>query len=524
MAYIFFNGYIYGQPEALAVLIEGRHISHIGSLTECRSLAKTDTAEIDLKGKALLPSFTDSHTHFVEYAKGRLFVQLNGIDSIQGIKDYLVSYRNALSWDAKWILGGGWDRNTIDHPEQLNKELLDEIFPDIPVALFSKDYHSKLCNSLALKIAGLDEKSKAPIGGKIEKRADGSLTGILYERAAELIDQYIIQPDDRQIIASIKESIKELYRYGLTSFHTLEYLPSVQLLLAAIEEGAKFHFTWHFQEGELDEVLKRGYKSYEADECFQVGGLKLFGDGSLGSGTAAMLKPFSDDEDNYGILRYTDSMLYELAKEAAINGFPITFHAIGDRAVRQYVRTIVKLKEEVKESRKLCYRLEHAQAIDREDIALLKQSGIVLSLQPVHLSFDIAMIKKKWANTQNNAFLQKTLIDEGIEFIFGSDAPIETINPFLGIYTAFTRKEGLNPNSEPFNEREKISIEEAINAYTIDAARASNKEDFTGKIAGGYSADLMVIEDYRKLTEDYWLDAESYLTMLAGEIVYNKLY
>ncbi|MFA7025789.1 MAG: amidohydrolase family protein [Candidatus Cloacimonadaceae bacterium] len=194
MTTIFYGGPIYGHPKAEAVLVANDSIFHVGTLSECENLATEPTEKINLQGKMLLPAFTDAHTHFVEYAKSQLLVSLLDCSSIPEIEDYLKDYRDKLSWQAKWILGGGWNRNALDQPMQLNKELLDRVFPDIPVALFSRDYHAKLCNSVALKIAGIDANTPEPEGGKFERRPDGSLSGVLFETAAELIDPFIIPP------------------------------------------------------------------------------------------------------------------------------------------------------------------------------------------------------------------------------------------------------------------------------------------------------------------------------------------
>lgn len=522
MTTIFYGGPIYGHPKAEAVLVANDSIFHVGTLSECENLATEPTEKINLQGKMLLPAFTDAHTHFVEYAKSQLLVSLLDCSSIPEIEDYLKDYRDKLSWQAKWILGGGWNRNALDQPMQLNKELLDRVFPDIPVALFSRDYHAKLCNSVALKIAGIDANTPEPEGGKFERRPDGSLSGVLFETAAELIDPFIIPPPQDQVIKSIQLAVKDIYKWGLIGFHLMEYQASKDLLLKAQAQGSKFRFCWHFQSQELDEMILEEARSYDGDEFFKVGGLKLFGDGSLGSRTGAMFDPYPGGADNFGILRYRDEELYRTMEKAAQAGFASTIHAIGDRCVRQVIDCTLKLNQNP-QYKGLFHRIEHVQSIRLSDIPDLKQSGLFASLQPVHIANDIPMIHKSWPHVAHQAYAFKSMLEAGVPYAFGSDAPIETMNPFHGIYSALQRRHKVSPDGEALNKAETISANQAIDGYSVGAARASCSGHIRGKIEKGYLADLIVIQDYRSLPDEYWITAESLLTMIGGEIVYQNL-
>lgn len=522
MTTIFYGGPIYGHPEHEALLVENDSIVHIGTLAECENLATRTPEKISLKGKMLLPAFTDAHTHFVEYAKSRLLVNLMPCSSISEIEDYLRKYRDNLSWDAKWILGGGWDRNVLEQPLQLNKDVLDKIFPDLPVALFSRDYHAKLCNSKALKLAGIDVDTPEPEGGKFERRPDGSLSGVLYEAATEMIDPYIISPPDSQIINSIALTVQNIYKWGLIGFHSMEYKASKDLLLKAQERGSKFRFCWHFLAADFDEMISGDARSYEGDEFYKVGGLKLFGDGALGSRTAAMFDPYPNEADNFGILRYRDEELLRLMEKAAKAGFASTIHAIGDRCVRQIIDCTLKLNENPL-YKDLFHRIEHVQSIRLSDIPLLKQSGLFASLQPVHIANDIPLIHKSWPHVSHQAYAFKSMFEAQVPYAFGSDAPIETMNPFHGIYSALQRRHKVSSDGEALNKDQAITASQAIDGYSIGAAMASCSGHIRGKIEKGYLADLIVLEDYRALPDEYWITAESLLTMIGGEIVYRNL-
>lgn len=520
MNYILYNANIHHNPKADAILVVNDSIFHIGSRTECQNLASNPTQEIDVRQKYILPAFTDAHTHFVELSKSRILVNLKECKSIADIEHELSQYRKKLSWDAEWILGGGWNRNVLDDPQHLNKHLLDKIFPDIPVALFSRDYHAKLLNSKALAIAGWDSQTKDPPGGQFERMPDGSLSGVLFETATEMIDKYTTAPPAQIIVNGIKDTVESIYELGLIGFHSMESHASASLLQEAQNQGALFRLCWHFQANELDMMIDSERKSYEGDENFKIGGLKLFGDGSLGSRTAAMFDTYPNDQSR-GILRYEDEELYHQMEKAAKAGLASTIHAIGDRCVRQIIDATLRLQKNSR-FKDLFHRIEHVQSIRLSDIADLKKSGLFASLQPVHIANDIPMIHKSWHHIEEEAYAFKSLIDAGVPYAFGSDAPIETINPFHGIYSALQRRLNVNPELESLNTAESISVEQAIEGYTSGAAAASGSEMIRGKIAKGYLADLIVVEDYRHLPDEYWIEARSLLTMIGGTIVHSS--
>jgi len=263
--------------------------------------------------------------------------------------------------------------------------------------------------------------------------------------------------------------------------------------------------------------LQEGIKSYEGNEFYKLGGLKLFGDGSLGSQTAAMFESYPQGEK--GILRYTDDELFSLVLSAAENGLSSTIHSIGNRCVKQVIDCFLRLKKTGIHNT-LFNRIEHIQAIRNEDIPLLKSSGLFASLQPVHIANDIPLINKYWSDIKEQTYSIKSLISTGIEYAFGSDAPIETINPFLGIYSAIERRQNNNPKNPQFRPEQSINPFEAIWGYTMGAAKSTKSEHKRGSIETGKLADLIVIEDFRQYPSTFWLTAKSELTMINGDIVY----
>lgn len=521
MDYIFTNGYVFNTLhqtlESKSLLVCGDRIGCIGSYEECKHTATKAFETIDLNQQLLLPAFTDAHTHFVEYAKGRILVDLSKCGSLETIESYLCNYRDSLNWDPAWILGGSWDKNRLAEPQQLNRHLLDRIFPHKPVALMSKDYHSMLLNSLALKLCGIDRSSPNPEGGLIERDSYGNATGILYETALDPVWPKLIQPSDKEVLKAIKAAVHELYRFGLIGFNSMESSASRDLLFQAQAEGSKFRLCWHFMLEDFEAAKKEYMHSYEGDEWFKPGGLKLFGDGSLGSQTAAMFEPFENGTS--GILRLSAEETLSLMQDAAEHGFATTIHAIGNRCVAQVIDCALKLKE-LSIQKGLRQRIEHVQSIRKEDILRLKQSGLIASVQPLHLANDVPMIEKHWSGIQDQVYSFGSMHKAGILLAFGSDAPIESLNPFLGIHSAVYRRSAFD--HKIFRAEEAISPLDAITAYSYGSALASGSENERGSLEKGKLADLIIIEDFRKQDTDFWQRAESQLTMLSGEIVYAK--
>jgi len=525
MNYIFTNGlYLNAATKSYqcgSVLTEQGIITHIGDLQSCKAAAKQAYETIDLSGRLLLPALVDCHTHFVELSKAKVLVNLTNHNSLDQIHSYLCAYREKPPVLSDWILGGGWDRNRLTNPDELNRHFLDAIFPDKPVALISKDYHSKLCNSLALKIAGVNAESSDPYGGRIERDDSGEPTGVLYETAGEMMDRFIVPISDEQIVSAIKSTVRQTWLYGMSGFHSMEGQHSRNLLLQA-NKGLPFRLCWHLQTHELDAAHSEGFSSYQGEGNYQVGGIKIFGDGSLGSQTAAMFSPYFGSDANTGILRYSDDELYQLMSEAAHKGFSSTIHAIGNRCVRQVLDAVDKLKSAMPNA-DLMHRIEHVQSIRHQDIALLKQSGMFASVQPLHLANDVPMIQAYWQDIQDQVYSFGSMLKAGIPLGFGSDAPIESINPFLGIYSAIERKPALDASAPTFRPDQTISTIDAILAYTLGAAMSSRSEHLRGSIAVGKQADMMILDDYRKQDSSFWLSAGSCLTMISGEIVHSSL-
>ncbi|HQB41332.1 MAG TPA: amidohydrolase family protein, partial [Candidatus Cloacimonadota bacterium] len=509
-------------------------IQAIGHFRDLKLNLQNSKNTINLQGKLLLPTFCDVHTHFFEMAKMSQYIDLSKATSVEEIRALLIEWRKELKNKPKWIRGWGWSINKYKDAALLNKTLLDTVFPDIPVTFDSFDLHTKWCNSLALKIAGINKDTKNPLGGEIAKDTNGEPNGILKELAWELINRVIPEYSFSEKKDLVKKSIQHAWAYGISGVHFMEGQDSFEINKSLVEEDTKFRFYWHFPSTAIDEMIelkkKNNFKLFPSkttDEAYgrflRIMGMKVFMDGSLGSKTAWMFDPYPGDNKllNYGRLSQNFEELYQLMLKAAKEGIPSTIHSIGDRCSHELIKCFIKLNHEVSEP--LNHRIEHLQALKQEDFALLKKSGVSCALQPVHMKEDIAYIQDVWKEAWAWAYPVKTLLDYQIPFAFSSDAPVETINPFQGIYSAIERKMYNDPKSPTWRQEERISVMQAIDAYTKCAAKISGVIDQLGTIKEGYTADLMVIDNFLEQDNTFWLTAKSHLTIVDGKIVYQDI-
>lgn len=526
MNYIFTNGRLLtcetqGELLKASLLVSNGRIRAIGSLNECQASASGSCEIIDLKGNILLPAFTDTHTHFTEYAKHHAQIDLLGCATIAGIRSRLEEYRQNHPDLPRWILGGGWDKNVLDEPGSLNRRLLDEFFPDVPTALCSKDYHSRWCNSAALKAAGITAASPDPAGGQIQKDSSGELSGILVETASEQLEQVIVPLSDAQTLDCLKRASRDIHKLGLVGVHSMEVPSGARVLEQFCLQSGLLRVCRHFYLEEFSTMRNSGLRTGSGNDWYRLGGLKLFADGSLGSQTGAIFGEYPHSQGNHGILRHSGDEIFELASQAAQSGFSCLVHAIGDRAVYTVIGALRRLKES-NLSAPYPFRIEHVQSIRPQDIPLLKECGAYCALQPVHLANDIDMIEDHWRDIRHEAYSFRSILDAGIPVGFGTDAPIETISPFAGIYSALERRKNLDPREPAWLPEQRIGVFEALHAYTLGAARASDSQNFCGSLAPGKAADLIVLEDFTALPPEYWLEASSLLTMLDGLVVWRQ--
>jgi len=460
---------------------------------------------IDLNGGTVLPGMTDSHIHLSSYADSLreidLFRCISEVDVITTLKEKKKKIKKG-----EWIIGRGWSQNDWIISSKPSKNSLDKAFPDNPVLINSKCGHIIWVNSLALKFTNIIKNTKFPEGGEIEfDTITKEPTGILKENAIYLIWNIIpiISDDEKKII--LLDAINQLLKNGITTIHIPDDIRTFSLLQELYREN-KLKIRIHFLPpySQLDNLINSKIKSSFGNEWIRMGGLKLFTDGSLGGRTAYMLESYEDDKKNFGICVTTEKELYEIVSKANKNGISTAIHAIGDRAVRETINVFVKMKKEgLTKNIFLPNRIEHFQCVHPDDLSKLKNAGIVASVQPIHLKYDINGIEKYWGKRGRYAYAFKSLKKAGCLLAFGSDGPVEDINPFIGIKSAVLRQDEKDYPAEGFYPEEKISLDEAIIAYTQNPAIVSGEENLKGTLEVGKLADFIIInKDIFKLNPD----------------------
>ena len=506
---------------AEAVLIYENKLEKIGSkkdiLTFLNENNIQDYEEIDLQGKVLLPGMIDTHTHFFELAKTKIAVDLSPAKSLDDVKKILMKFKMTMPKNLEWVGGSGWNKNIYPSLQGFDKYFLDEVFPDIPVSLESKDFHSKWCNSLALAKAGITKDTLDPIGGIIGRFENGEPNGFTHEKAWELIDKVVPPYPLELALKAINLTIQDCYAIGLTGVHVMETEDKFDYYQQVIESGTKFRFCWHFPNAILDKMIAKEITSYSGTESLKIGGQKIFMDGALGSQTALMYEAYKGT-DNYGTSIYSEDELEAMITKGAKHKISSSIHAIGDKCCHQVISAIAKCR---KIDTTLRHRIEHLQCVRPSDYQAIRDNNIYIALQPIHLRYDIDSIQKYTPSAANYTYSFKDLLDNRISCGFGSDAPVEIINPFQGIYSAIMRKSMNDPTKPSWRPDQKITTLEAIKAYTVWAAKASASEHIRGQIVEGYLADLILIDDFSKSTPEFWLSAKSLLTIIDGEIVYK---
>lgn len=418
---------------------------------------------IDLGGRTVIPGLIDHHIHFTAYAASRARVNLDGARSIEEAVAR-VAARVQTAKPGEWIHGLGWNHLDWRVPEFPTKFPLDAIAPENPVVLDRKDGHSVWVNSAALRAANITRDTPDPDGGKIERDANDEPTGLLRENAIQLLGGNIGFEAGSLAEADLLNAIRFAHKLGLVGIHNVEGADSLQLFqrLRAQDQLA-FRVTHTLPTGNLERAIEIGLRGDFGDEWLKIGGVKIFADGSLGSQTAWMLEPFEGHPNNCGIPTHDIKEIEKLARTAAQAGMMVCTHAIGDRANREVLNVYEKLRGEGFTN---SLRIEHAQHLHRDDVSRFATLNVIASMQPIHCTSDYQMTDALLGARGRYTYAFKSLLDVGAHVVFGSDCPVETLDPWVGIHAAVTRERA---NGEPrggWYPQEKLSVAEAVRAYT----------------------------------------------------------
>jgi predicted amidohydrolase YtcJ len=471
---------------------------------------------IDLKGRTVLPGFCDAHAHFYYWARTLDDVQLDGVASLRGCLSQLKKRVRATS-PGTWMLGRGYNKNLWSPPDFPSKADLDLIAPLHPVAVFSKDEHSMWVNSAALMQAGITRDTPDPSGGVIKRDALGEPTGILLETAYELVTGAIPPPDPSKSSDLLTHGAGLLHRLGVTSMHDMGTLDAWHAFNTW--EEPSLDLVHYFRVEFADFVEKEKLKSGMGTPLLRVGGLKMFMDGALGSQTAYMWEPYEGGTGGTGVSRINPKELLAYLDFAAKHKLACAIHAIGDRANSDVIDAA-----QLHKARDVRHRIEHAQIVRPDDVPALAASGWTASMQPSHLVSDRDMALRNWGEPRSRyAYPIGEMLEAKVPLAFGSDVPIEPVDPLFGIYAACQR---MKPGDKrgPWESAQCIDRYAAVWAFTAGGARATGQEAHVGTLAPGMRANLVILDrDLLEVPDDELADIRVVATIHAGKPVFVDL-
>lgn len=532
---ILYNGKMHTQdanyPQATAIAIRGGRFLAVGGDDEIRALADRNTHEIDLGGRLALPGMTDAHFHFRGWALGLHRLGLADTTSLADLQERLAR-RVGETPSGEWIQGQGWNETRWPDPRMPTRHDLDEVAPDHPAILWRSDLHLAVVNSEALQEAGIASDTSDPAQGVIDRDESGEPTGILREKAIDLVKNVIPPPTEDETVEAMQEGFGLLHRLGLTGVHDHRIMGgedgppafhAYQRLQGAGELPLRL---WMGIPGErLEEAIVLGLRTGFGDDYLRVGHVKLFADGGQGARTAWMLEPY-EDTGECGMPLTPMEEISEAVRKADGAGLAVAVHAIGDRANRELITVFENLTHHV--SRFTLYaphRIEHLQVIRPDDVERLARLNVVASVQPIHATDDIPMVEQSIGARGRFAYPFRDMLDAGVTLAMGSDSPVANPNPLWGIHAAVTRRtrDGTPPGG--WYPQQRLTMAEAVWGFTMGPALASGREKELGSITPGKLADLIVLDrDIFALEKTAPMEiaqARVAMTVFDGRVVYE---
>lgn len=531
---LLFNGRIHtlssqaGPVEAIAI----RHGAVVGNGTraDLEGLVNASTQLEDLAGRAVLPGFVDAHLHWSGTAKALFAVKLDDVRTRdEAVARVAARVRTASA--GEWIEGYGWSHAEWQGDTRFPTAAdLDGISPDNPVALRARSGHALWANSAAMRLAGITSENSDPVGSEIMRGADGQPTGILLEWAAmTLVTRCIPVQTTDALIAKMRAAQQHALSLGLTGFHDYDWRDSfvaLQLMRAAGELDLRVLKQINLEY--LDSMLDLGLRPGFGDDWLRIGSVKLFADGALGPRTASMIEPYESEPGNRGIVVIDREQCTKAISRATAAGVPSTVHAIGDRAVRDVLDAFAAARAQEAASgispRERRHRIEHVQLIHPDDIDRLAELSLIASMQPIHTTSDMDFAVRYWGDRCAYAYNARAQIDRGVTVAFGSDSPIDDLNPIAGIHAAVTRRRADGaPGPDGWYPEARLTVAEAARAYTFGPAYAAHLEARSGGLFPGAFADLVVLDrDLFSIPADELRETRVLGTMVGGEWKYRQ--
>lgn len=512
---------------AQAIAVRDGRIQHVGSSQDILKLAGPETTVVDLDGKTVVPGLIDAHGHLLGLGQSLQTLNLVGTESFDAIVT-MVSDSVSTASKGEWITGRGWDQNDWPDTDMPTHDTLSACSPDNPVMLTRIDGHALLANSAALTIGGIDRDTPDPPGGKILRDANGDATGVLIDTAQSLVGKHIPAPTDEQNREAVRLAIRDCLSLGLTGVHDAGISAGLlKTYQAMIDDGAFDLRVYAMLRGgnvlTLRNAFERGPLINYGNGRLTVRCIKVVGDGALGSRGAALLEPYSDDPDNLGLLIVDEERMTTLTEAALRAGFQIATHAIGDRTNHITLNAFENAMKAVPEARDPRLRIEHAQIIALEDIPRFAALGIIPSMQSTHATSDLPWAPKRLgADRIRGAYAWRKLMETGVRIANGSDFPVENANPLWGIYAAITRQDHQGHPKDAWQPDQRMTRQDALRSFTIDAAYAAFEEGSKGSIEAGKYADFVVLDrDIMTVPPAEILTTKVVMTVLDGKSVYQ---
>jgi predicted amidohydrolase YtcJ len=535
---ILIHGNIYTQDPAClraeAVAIDGDRILAVGNVDEIKPLARRGTEIVDLGGRPVLPGMTDSHVHFLTWAMMRQGLCLSEAASMKEVLGQVARRVHTIP-PGRWITGWGLDESRWPETRLPARSDLDGVAPAHPVLLRRKDGHLAVVNTCALKIAQVNENTPNPEGGVIDRDGSGRPSGILKEHATDLVEHFISGPTEEEALEAKRQGISVMHSLGVTGVHDMRMWGGTdgQLSFRAWEglrqEGRLNLRCCMALPGELlEQAITLGLRTGFGDKSLRIGNLKFFVDGSMGSKTAWMLEPYL--HGGVGLSVASLDILSKNIARANDAGLAVNIHAIGDRANREISKILEHLENrpvETMSSRAkrpmAANRIEHLQIIEPEDLARFARLNIIASVQPLHVTDEIAIHEASIGVRCRRAYPFRDMMDSGINVIFGSDCPVSDPNPFWGIHAAVTRRRRDGSPEKGWYPEQRVTVSEAVRAYTMGPALASGRGSESGSITPGKLADLIVLDRDIYRTDPMEIHKTRVdLTLFDGRIVFQR--
>lgn len=527
---VLFNGPVYtvdpARPLARAVAIASGKILAVGEAADIQRLARDGARRIDLEGRAVVPGFIDAHGHLAGLGAAIEELDFIGTTRYEQIIA-MVAAKAASLPKGEWITGRGWDQNDWPEKDFPHHSALSAAVPDHPVYLTRVDGHAGFANARALEIAGLSRETPDPPGGRIIRDAQGDPTGVLIDAAQGLVRRHVPEPSKERQRRALLLAAWECLKHGLTSVHDAgvsgfqidlyrelidsgEFDLRVYALISARDRAA---LEKHFREGPLLDYGGR----------LTVRAVKAYADGALGSRGAALLADYNDEPGNRGLLITARDDLQRLTEEALRAGFQVCTHAIGDRGNREVLDAYEAALKAVPQTHDPRLRIEHAQVVALDDIPRFAALGVIPSMQATHATSDMYWAEDRVGPERiKGAYAWRRFLDAGCRIANGSDFPVENVNPLWGFYAAITRQDHDGRPEGGWRPEERMTREEALRSFTLDAAYAAFQENELGSLEAGKLADLVVLShDIMKIPPSEILQTRVELTIVAGKVVYS---